>query len=471
MKKQGQFVKGMGLFDATNLVIGVMIGSGIFIVSADAARQVGSPALLLLVWVVVGLMTIASCLIYGELAGMYPKAGGQYIYLKEAFHPLMGFLYGWTLFTVIQTGSVAAVGVAFAKFCGVLFPIVSQQNILIDLGILKITTEQALAIVVIVFLTLTNCHSLKVGNRIQNVFTIIKILTLVAIVFVGFSFVGDNGLSNIGSWWTSPKTAAAGFDIWWLFAIALVGPLFAADAWNNVTFTGDEVRSAHITLPRALAIGSAAVIFLYILVNLAYLNILPMSGIQNAPEDRVATAAISVILGEHGAWVMAIAIMISTFGCLNGMILSGARLYWAMAQDGLFFRAAGQLGEKSGVPQAGLLLQGVWSIALTLSGTYGDLLDYVIFASILSYLLTTVGVIVLRKKQPDIPRPYKTPWYPYLPALYILISGVFLLALLWKKPMYTWPGLGIVLSGVPVYYLWRWFTKGRSSKDLVGENT
>ncbi|MFH0800595.1 MAG: amino acid permease [Pseudomonadota bacterium] len=461
MKKQGHFVKGLGLFDTTNLVIGVMIGSGIFIVSADAARQVGSPALLLLVWAVVGLMTIASCLIYGELACMYPHAGGQYIYLKEAFHPLMGFLYGWTLFTVIQTGSVAAVGIAFAKFSGIIFPFISQQNIIADLGIVKVSTEQATAIVVILFLTFTNCHSLKVGKHIQNVFTVIKVFALISIIFVGLLFAKNHGLANITSWWTAQNGAPSGFSIWWLFAIALVGPLFAADAWNNVTFAGDEVKSAHINLPRALAIGSAVVIFLYILVNLAYLNVLPMDGIQHAPEDRVATAAISAVLGTRGAWVVAIAIMISTFGCLNGMILSGARLYWAMAQDKLFFKAAGQLGEKSGVPQAGLILQGIWAVALTLSGTYGDLLDYVIFASVLSYLLTVVGVFILRKKEPEIPRPYKTPWYPYLPALYILVSGTFLLALLWKKPMYTWPGLGIVLSGVPVYYLWRWITNSR----------
>lgn len=461
MKKQGQFVKGMGLFDATNLVIGVMIGSGIFIVSADAARQVGSPALLLLVWATVGLMTIASCLIYGELAGMYPHAGGQYVYLKESYHPLMGFLYGWTLFTVIQTGSIAAVGVAFAKFFGVLFPFVSQQNIIAHIGVLKISTEQLTAIIVILFLTFMNCHSLKVGKNIQNVFTVTKILTLIAIIVLGFTFANEHGLANITSWWSSPSGASAGFDIWWLFAIALVGPLFAADAWNNITFTGDEVRDPHTTLPRSLAVGSAVVIVLYILVNLAYLNMLPISGIQNAPEDRVATAAISVALGSHGAWVMAIAIMISTFGCINGMILSGARLYWAMAQDGLFFKSAGRLGGRSNVPEKGLILQGIWAVALTLSGTFGDLLDYVIFASVLSYLLTTIGVIILRKKRPDIPRPYKAPWYPYLPAVYILTSGIFLLALLWKKPMYTWPGLLIVLSGIPVYYIWKWFTKKR----------
>lgn len=456
MKKQGSFVKGMGLFDATNLVIGVMIGSGIFIVSADAARQIGSPALFLLAWAVVGLMTISSCLIYGELAGMYPNAGGQYIYLKEAYHPMMGFLYGWTLFTVIQTGSVAAVSMAFAKFCGVIFPIISSQNAVANLGIVKVTTEQALAIFITIILTLTNCHSLKVGKNIQNIFTVIKILTLVAIVFVGFFVASNHGLANISSWWASTSGEPAGFNILWLFAIALVGPLFAADAWNNITFAGDEVKSPHTTLPRALAIGSAAVIFLYILVNLAYLNMLPISGIQNAAEDRVATAAISGVLGSRGAWIMAIAIMISTFGCINGMILSGARLYWAMAQDGLFFKAAGQLGESSGVPQAGLIFQGIWAVALTLSGTYGDLLDYVIFASVLSYFLTAIGVIILRKKRSDVPRPYKTPWYPYLPIMYIIISGIFLLVLLWKKPMYTWPGLGIVLSGVPVYYLWRW---------------
>lgn len=461
MKKQGSFVKGLGLFDATNLVIGVMIGSGIFIVSADAARQVGSPALLILAWVAVGLMTIASCLIYGELACMFPRAGGQYIYLKESYHPLMGFLYGWTLFTVIQTGSIAAVGVAFAKFAGVIMPFISQGNVAVDLGMLKISTEQLTAIVVIIALTLANCHSLNAGKHIQNIFTVTKVLTLLFVIAAGFVLAHTSGLADIASWWQAPGGAHAEVDIVWLFAIALVGPLFAADAWNNITFAGDEVKSAAVTLPRALALGSAVVMVLYVIVNLAYLNVLPIGAIQNAPEDRVATAVILEVLGRNGAWIMALAIMISTFGCLNGMILSGARLYWAMAQDGLFFRVAGQLGEKSGVPQSGLILQGIWSVALTLSGTYGDLLDYVIFASVLSYLLTAIGVIILRKKRPDMPRPYKTLWYPYLPAFYIVTSGFFLVALLWKKPLYTWPGLGIVLSGVPIYFLWRHVTKGR----------
>jgi len=465
MKKQVEFIKGLGLFSATNMVIGVMIGSGIFIVSADAARQVGSPGLLLLVWAAVGIMTVAACLIYGELACMFPHAGGQYIYLKEAYHPLGGFLYGWTLFTVIQTGSVAAVGVAFAKFLGVIWPAVSQSAVFLNLGIVRVTTEQAVAIIVILFLTFTNCHSLKVGKNIQDIFTIIKILSLILLIMAGFSFAKDIGLSNI-SWWENTHGDGIGLNLWWMFAIALVGPFFAADAWNNITFAGDEVKSAHITLPRALALGSVVVTVLYIFVNLAYLNVLSIGGIQNAPEDRVATAVMSSIMGENGAIVMAAAIMISTFGCLNGMILSGARLYYAMARDGLFFRAAGQLGEKSHVPQMALIMQGIWAVALTLSGTYGDLLDYVIFAAVLSYMLTTVGVIILRKKMPAIPRPYKTPLYPYLPIFYIAASSVFLVAVLWKKPMYTWPGLLLVLSGVPVYYVWRFISKKRKISHI-----
>lgn len=457
MEAHGKFRKGLGLFDATNLVIGSMIGSGIFIVSADAARQVGSPGWLLLAWIAVGFLTVTVCLIYGELACLFPHAGGQYIYLKEAYHPLMGFLYGWTLFTVIQTGSIAAVAVAFAKFLGVLLPAISEHNVLLSLGPVGISSQQLAAIVVVVLLTATNCHSLKLGKNIQNVFTVIKVLTLVAMILLGLIWVSNGGIAGISSWWSASGKTPPGWNILWMLGIALVGPLFAADAWNNITFAGDEIKSAPKTLPRSLALGSGIVILLYVLVNVGYLNILPIEAIQHAPEDRVATAMVSQILGHSGEWVMALAVMISTFGCLNGMILMGARLYWAMAQDGLFFRAAGQLGEKSGVPQVGLILQGVWAGALTLSGTYNDLLDYVIFASVLSYVLTTIGVFRLRSKMPNAPRPYRAPGYPYLPALYVFVSSLFLIALLWKKPMYTWPGLGIVLSGVPVYFFWRWF--------------
>lgn len=455
---QGRFHRSLNLFDSTNLVVGSLIGSGVFIVSADVARQLGSPGWLLFTWVLAGLLTVMGCFIYGELASLFPHAGGQYIYLKEAFHPLMGFLYGWTLFTVIQTGTIAAVGIAFAKFLGILVPAVSAENILLDLGWVSLSVQQLIAIFVILFLTLLNCHSLEVGKKIQNSFTVVKVITLILVAGAGLLWIKGGKISEISSWWTMAQN---GNSISWLngfslLGIALVGPFFAFDGWNNLTFTGDEIKEAPKTIPRALALGSIVVITLYLLVNISYLNLLPLDGIQNAAEDRVATAAILPVMGPMAENVMAVAIMISTFGCLNAMILMGARAYWAMAQDRLFFKVAGQLGEKSGVPQVGLLLQSVWAMALTLSGSYGNLLDYVIFASILSYVLTVIGVFRLRKKMPDVERAYTTPLYPILPALYVLVCGLFLIVLLWKKPMYTWPGLLIVLSGIPVYYFWRW---------------
>lgn len=442
-------------------MVGGMIGSGIFIVTADVARQIGSPGWLLFVWTLAVVLTVMVCLIYGELAALFPHAGGQYIYLKEAYHPLMGFLYGWTLFTVIQTGSIAAVGVAFAKFSGVLWPSISAQNILLDLGFVSVSSSQLVAMVVVIFLTAVNCHSLEVGKGIQNIFTVTKILTLVLVAGAGLLWLKNGKLFEISSWWTITQNGAgvSFLDGFALLGIALVGPFFALDGWNNITFNGDEVREAPRTIPRALALGSFLVLALYLLVNLSYLNLLPLEGIQNAPEDRVATAAILPVLGPIAENIMAIAIMISTFGCLNSLILLGARLYWAMAQDGLFFKSAGQLGEKSGVPQTSLILQGVWSLVLTLSGTFGNLLDYVIFAAVLFYVLTVIGVFRLRKKMPDVARPITAPLYPILPALYVVICTLFLIVLLWKKPMYTWPGLGIVLSGVPVYWFWRWWKK------------
>lgn len=456
---QGRFHRSLNLFDSTNLVVGGLIGSGVFIVSADVARQLGSPGWLLFTWVLAGLLTVIACFTYGELASLFPHAGGQYIYLKEAFHPLMGFLYGWTLFTVIQTGTIAAVGIAFAKFLGLLAPAVSAGNIFFNLGWISISTQQLVAILVIFVLTLVNCHSLEAGKKIQNSFTVVKVITLLLVAGAGLLWIKGGKIAEVSSWWTMASSGGGSLswqDGFYLIGIALVGPFFAFDGWNNLTFTGDEIKEAPRTIPRALALGSVVVMVLYLLVNVSYLNLLPLEAIQNAPEDRVATAAILPVLGSMAENVMAIAIMISTFGCVNAMVLMGARLYWAMAQDGLFFKAAGQLGEKSGVPQVGLILQGIWAMALTLSGSYGNLLDYVIFASVLSYVLTVIGVFRLRKKMPDAERPYRTPFYPVLPALYVVICSLFLIVLLWKKPMYTWPGLGIVLSGIPVYYFWRW---------------
>lgn len=463
METGGKFVRGLGLFDASNLVIGVMIGSGIFIVSADIARSVDNPLLFLLVWVVTGVMTVIAALSYGELGAMFPQAGGQYIYLKEAYNPLSGFLYGWTLFLIIQTGSIAAVGVAFAKFLGVILPLVSDGNVVIELNgnipffsslaLRGITTQQLVAIGVIALLTLNNCIGLHAGKLIQNLFTVIKILTLLLITILGIVFIRKEGVL-LGGEIAAPvqvdfMTAVAAMGV------AMVGSLFAADAWNNITFTAEEVRKPERTIPLSLLIGTGAVITLYILCNIAYFGVLSFDGIKSAPEDRVATAMMQEIFGGSGAAIMAACIMISTFGCLNGMILAGARLYYAMAKDNLFFKGVGRLGSRSNVPVAGLVVQGIWSAALTLSGTYGDLLDYVIFAALLFYALTVIGLFILRWKRPDIERPYKTWGYPVVPFLYVVLCFVIMIILLVKKPLYTWPGLALMLTGVPVYLFWK----------------
>jgi APA family basic amino acid/polyamine antiporter len=447
-------VKGLGAMDATTLVVGSMIGSGIFIVAADIGRQVNSPGLLLMTWIVTALLTLIAALSYGELAAMMPHAGGQYIYLRESFGPLSGFLYGWTLFLVIQTGTIAAVAVAFAKFLGVFLPQISAGNYLLGSGKMGRTTQQLVAILVIVVLSAINARGIRTGAMVQNVFTVAKTAALLGLVVFGF-VLGRNTQAvadNFTGFW---RNSGWNFQAVRLVGVAMVGALFSSDAWNNVTFTGAEVRNPKRNIPLALALGVAIVSALYIAANVVYLNVLPFAAIQHAAEDRVATAAAAVMFGPVGVQLMAAAIMISTFGCANGLILAGARVYYAMALDRLFFRKAGTLSPRTHAPVFSLAIQCVWAMLLTLSGTYNDLLDYVIFAVLLFYILTIAGIFKLRRTRPDAERPYRAIGYPVLPALYMAAAGLIEILLLIYKPKYTWPGLIIVLLGVPVYFLWR----------------
>jgi len=439
--------------DATTLVVGSMIGSGIFIVSADIARQVNSPGLLMMTWIATAILTLIAALSYGELAAMMPHAGGQYIYLRESFGPLAGFLYGWTLFLVIQTGTIAAVAVAFAKFLGVFVPGISAGHYLVGAGRIGITTQQVVAIVIIVVLTVINARGIRTGAMVQNVFTVAKTAALLGLVLLGF-IVGGNtpaASDNFTNFW---RNANWNFEAVRLVGVAMVGSLFSADAWNNVTFTGAEVRNPRRNLPLALGLGVAIVSALYVATNFVYLRVLPLAAIQSAPEDRVATAAASVMLGPIAVQLMAAAIMISTFGCANGLIMAGARVYYAMALDKLFFRKVATLHPRTHAPVFSLIIQCIWTAVLTLSGSYNDLLDYVIFAVVLFYILTIAGIFRLRHTRPDAERPYRALGYPILPALYIAAAGLIEVLLLLYKPKYTWPGLIIVLLGVPVYFVW-----------------
>jgi len=476
------FVQGLGLFSATAIVMGSMIGSGIFIVSADMSRTLGSPALLIAAWLVTAAMTVIGALSYGELAAMMPKAGGQYVYLREALGPIWGFLYGWTLFLVIQTGTIAAVGVAFGKFLGVFFPSISANRWLFHINGTNIglNTANLAAIAVITLLTFTNTRGLKLGAAVQNVFTTAKVAALLGVVAVGvllyFEHLDGPGLAaNFGPGWHNfwagtgwhmqkpvdigsffglgGGTAVAG--LFTLLAVVQVGSLFSADAWNNVTFTAGEVTNPKRNLPLSLALGTGVVLLLYIACNFVYLSVLPLASLQHAPQDRVATAVMEVAFGGLGAKLMAAAILISTFGCVNGMLLAGARVYYAMSCDGLFFKSVGKLDPTTGVPRNSLWLQWAWTCLLCLSGSYGQLLDYVIFAVLVFYVLTILGLFILRRTRPDAPRPYRALGYPVLPALYIVMATWICGVLLRYKPQYTWPGLGIVLLGVPVYLIWR----------------
>lgn len=481
-----EFKRELGLLDSTMIVIGSMIGSGIFIVSADIARIVGSPGYLLLVWFITGVVTIIAALSYGELAGMMPHAGGQYVYLREAYNPLIGFLYGWTLFLVIQTGTIAAVSVAFAKFTAVLIPWFSERNTLISIAGLRISAAQILAIVSILILTYVNSRGLRVGKIVQDIFTITKTAALLGLILLGI-LLGRNVTAismNFSHFWNSSWTHIAdgkvisveplsGLILLAAIGVAMVGSLFASDAWNNITFTAGEVINPKRNIPLSLALGTGTVTLLYILANVAYILMLPVNsnpdssdvlgrGIQFAADDRVGTAAASMIFGAPAAIIMAVLIMISTFGCNNGLILAGARVYYAMARDSLFFKSTGTLNNKA-VPGIALVVQGFWASLLCLSGTYSDLLDYVIFAVLIFYILTVFGIFLLRKKKPDAERPYKALGYPLLPALYILAAAAISADLLIFKPKYTWPGVIIVLLGIPVYFIWKSYQKDQHS--------
>jgi APA family basic amino acid/polyamine antiporter len=473
------FKKNLRLVDSTAIVIGSMIGSGIFIVSADISRQVGAPGWLLVVWVITGLLTIIAANSYGELAGMMPKAGGQYVYLREAYNPLTGFLYGWTLFTVIQTGTIAAVGMAFAKFMGVIVPWFSEKNVLFDMLGFKFNSVQLLAISSILILTWLNSRGIRSGKIVQNSFTVTKVAVMLAFLVIGLFFVSSTGVMEINSnvFWDAVQvnkdgsgfTQLTGFAIVAALGTAMVGSLFSADAWNNITFTGSEVINPKRNIPLSLFLGTLVVTVIYILANIVYLQVLPLRGtfesatvmergMQFATDDRLGTAVMSNIFGNSAALIMAVFIVISTFGCNNGLILSGARVYHAMSHDGLFFKKAGILN-KFQVPSVGLWIQCLWASALCLTGRYGDLLDYVVFAVLLFYILTIAGIFILRKKTPDVERPVKAFGYPFLQILYILVCLIILVILLIYKPEYTWPGLIIVFIGVPVYYIWNYFGK------------
>ena len=472
-----EFIRGIGPLAAISLVVGSMIGSGIFIVSADIGRQVGQwgPGALLLVWVITGAMTVTGALAYAELAAMMPKAGGQYVFLREGLSPLAGFLYGWSLFAVIQTGTIAAVAVAFAKFLSVLVPGVSP-DVFLPLGQLRLpgaseaiqlglSPQRVVAIVMIAVLTVTNMRGVTLGAAIQTVFSVAKVGALAALVLLGLTLFRqpDIAAANFADFWGTGDWSIAVLPV---LGAAMVGSLFSSDAWNNVTFAAAEVQNPTRNLPRALAIGTGTVSLLYILANIAYLNILPFSGdpqgadvlargLQHAAQDRVGTAAIEVVLGSGAATVMAVAILLSTFGCNNGLILSGPRVYYAMARDDLFFQRAGTLHPTYRTPIFGLVAQAVWASVLCISGTYGQLLDYVIFAAIVFYFLTTVALFRLRRIRPELPRPVKAFGYPVLPALYLAANAALMIILLLEKPLFTWPGLLIVATGIPVYFFWR----------------
>lgn len=442
--------KKLSLLDSTTIIMGSMIGSGIFIVSAGIAQKVNSPGLLILAWVITGVITILAALSYGELAAMFPRAGGQYVYLREAYNPLFGFLYGWTLFTVIQTGTIAAVAVAFAKFTGVFWNDISDKNFLFNIGSFHVTTQQLLAICIIILLTVYNYRDIKTGALLQNIFTITKVVALLALVVLGIYF----GLSGLGTT-QNFKPLFPDVMTWTtigIFGGALTGSLFSADAWNNITYTAGEVKNPQRNLPLSLLIGTSTVIALYILANIAYVYVLGVDKIKIAENDRVGTLLMQTILGDSGKFVMAALIMISTFGCLNGVILTAARVYYAMAKDNLFFKQAGELN-KNNVPAKSLTMQCIWSCLLCFSGSYGDLLDYVMFAVMIFYVLTVSGLFILRVKRPDADRPYKAFGYPVLPAIYVLLALIVSVFMILNNGQNCLYGAVIMIAGIPVYFL------------------
>ncbi|MBS1622071.1 MAG: amino acid permease [Bacteroidetes bacterium] len=461
------FKQSLGLFDATMIVAGSMIGSGIFIVSSDITRHVGSAGWLIFVWAITGFMTVAAAVSYGELSGMFPKAGGQYVFLKEAFNPLAGFLYGWSLFAVIQTATIAAVGVAFARFTAYFIPEVGEGNIIADLGFIKISAAQFLAIAMIVFLTYTNTKGIKGGKIIQTSFTTAKLLALFGLIVFGFLLVkhsfwnenwqtGFNAVQDLGvdgqgkeaTLWKPISTAVLIGAI----AAGMTGSIFSSDAWNNVTFIAGEIKNPKRNIGLALFLGTLIVTTIYLITNLMYLNALPLQQIAFAPNDRVAVVASQQFLGESGTKIIAALIMVSTFGCNNGLILAGARVYYAMAKDRLFFSKTGDLNKFS-VPEYGLWIQCIVASLLCLSGSYSDLLTMISFVVVIFYVLTIIGIFVLRKKRPDAERPYRAFGYPVLPALYIILALAFCIGLVTSSPTYSLWGLGIVLIGIPLYYI------------------
>ena len=474
-----EFQRGLGLFDSVMMVVGVMIGSGIFIVSAEMGREIGSPGWLLVAWGIAGALTVAGALCFGELSAMMPQAGGMYVYLREAYSPLWGFLYGWTLFTVIQTGTIAAVAVACARFTGVLAPAISEDHYLIppvrisEHYAVSVSTAQLFALVVILLLSFANTRGLRYGKIVQNVFTVAKSAALLALIGAGI-FVGRNAAAvhaNFGDMWHargviplgSTLDATTAFGLFVALCVSQTGSLFSADSWHNIAFAAGEVREPQKNVTRAMVLGTVVVISLYLLANLAYLFTLPLEAIQHAPSDRVGTATLQAIFPGLGTALMAAAIMVSTFGTINALIFTGPRAYYAMARQRLFFRFAGQLNTAK-VPAFALWIQGLWAMLLVLprvyvpaSGRWGnlysDLLEYVISAALIFYILTVAAVFRLRQTRPDAPRPYKTRGYPVVPAAYIITAATILVVLFAYRPATTWPGLGIVIAGVPVYWL------------------
>jgi basic amino acid/polyamine antiporter, APA family len=459
-----EFKPSLALLDATMIVAGSMIGSGIFIVSADITRNVGSAGWLIAVWLITGFMTLTAALSYGELSAMFPKAGGQYVYLKEAFNPLAGFLYGWSFFMVIQTATIAAVGVAFSKFAGYFIPALelNDTNVLFQILGLKIHTAQLVSILLIIFLTWVNTKGVKGGKLIQTTFTVVKLLSLFGLIIFGFMLAAKADIWNT-NWqdaWSMKSRAADGSIIGGItgsavlgaIAAAMVGSIFSSDAWNNVTFIAGEVKNPKRNIGLSLFFGTLIVTLIYVCANLMYVSVLPLSEIASAPQDRVAVAASKAIFGDIGTYVIAVMIMISTFGCNNGLILAGARVYYTMAKDGLFFKQTGTLN-KNDVPEVALWMQCIVASLLCLSGKYGDLLDMISFVVVLFYALTIAGIFILRKKMPNAERPYKAFGYPILPAIYIVMAITFCGLLIFYKPVYAAIGLGIVLVGIPIYYI------------------
>lgn len=467
------------LMDAILIVSGTMIGSGIFKVSPDIARTVGGPGWLLVIWGLAGVISILGALSLGELAAMFPKAGGPYVFLKEAFNPLTGFLYGWTIFLVVQTGTIAAVAVAFASYFGELVPIFNEDHVILDLGFWQIKSTQVLGIAVIGLLTYLNSRGLQYGKIIQRVFTFAKIFSLIGLIALGIFVFGNWEIwaENLKNFWNvAPSyvqddsgqyilTTLSGTFLLSAIGVALVGSLFSCDAWNNVTFLAGEMEKPEKNLPKSLFLGVALVVTLYILANIAYLFVLPFygsidgtdtlsRGIQFAEDNRIGTAAAFMMFGQTATIIMAILIMVSTFGCNNGIIFASARVYQAMALDGLFFKKMKE-NNRFGVPGNALWIQFIWASVLCLSGKYGNLLDYVMFAVMFFAIITIGGLFVLRFKKPDIERPYKAIGYPFIPALYILLAGLFCINLLINKPMYSFPGLIVVALGIPVYFYWK----------------